>query len=317
VSVDSGRNPGNIDGRRFEAVEFEIVQASRPHGNVTRAALLELGLSSSGIARRVRAGHLFPSWPGVYGVGRPPRSWLEKADAALKACGPAAALFGSSSMSLWGFWREWREPLELVAPCKRRPSGLIVHESKFLGPGEVMTHLGIRATRPARTMFDMESCWDDGELRRYVDRALHSNYLKRGHLEAQILRHPSHRAAKRLQWFVAIEGGPTLSDWERALPAWCVEYDLPVPVFGVPIALHKADAVYTHERVVLELASWQYHQTRADFEHDRDLDVDRLAEDHVTVRLTWERMFGRPAREADRLRKILAMRRARVSATPR
>ncbi|HWE34546.1 MAG TPA: hypothetical protein VG410_13730 [Solirubrobacteraceae bacterium] len=242
-------------------------------------------------------------------MGRPPRSWLEKGDAAVKACGPWAALFGSASMSLWGFWRQWREPLEVVAPVKRRPPGLIVHESKLLGPAEVMTHLGIRVTKPARTMFDMAPRWNDKQLHRYVDRALNSTYLKRGHLEAQILRHPRHRAAKRLQWFVALEGGPTQSDWQRALPEWCVQYGLPIPVFEVVIAGHRADAVFVRERVVLELDSWEYHNQRVRFEHDRDLDVERLVEHHVTVRLTWERMFGRPAREAARLHKLLEARR--------
>ncbi len=212
-------------------------------------------------------------------------------------------------MSLWEFWRRWREPFEVVARGKRRPSGLVVHESKFLGPAEVVTHRGIRVTKPARTMFDMESRWNDRELHRYVDRALHSTYLKRGHLEEQILRHPHHRAAKRLQWFVVIEGGPTQADWQRALPAWCVEYGLPMPVFEVPIAGYLADAVFLEERVVLELDGWAYHNQRVNFEHDRDLDVDRLVEEHVTIRLTWDRMFGRPAREADRLHKILALRR--------
>jgi hypothetical protein len=309
VSRDSGRSAAKIT-TRFEPVEFEVVEASRPHGNVTRQQLLDLGMTSSGIARRVRAGRLFPSWSGVYGVGRPPRSPLEKADAAVKACGPGAGLFGPSAMSLFGFWRRWREPFEVVAPGDRNPRGLIVHRSKFLGPAEMTTHLGIRVTRPARTMFDMEARWNDTQLHRYVDRALHSNYLKRGHLEAQILRHPHHRAARRLQWFVAIEGGPTQSDWQRALPEWCARHDLPIPVFEVVIAGHSADAVFVRERVVLELDSWEYHNERVNFEHDRDLDVDRLVEHYETVRLTWERMFGRPEREANRLRKLLESRRS-------
>jgi hypothetical protein len=154
-------------------------------------------------------------------------------------------------------------------------------------------------------MFDMAPRWSDAQLHRYVDRALYSHYLKRGHLEDQLLRHPNHPAAKRLQWFVVLEGGPTQADWQRALPAWCVEHGLPIPVFEVMIAGHRADAVYPELKLVLELDSWGYHNSRVSFEHDRDLDVDRLVVDHVSVRITWERMFERPVREANRLRAIL------------
>jgi hypothetical protein len=95
----------------------------------------------------------------------------------------------------------------------------------------------------------------------------------------------------------------------RSGRAFCNTYDLPIPIFGLTIAGHEADATFVAEKLVLELDSWEFHQTWVDFESDRDRDVDRLVERFATVRLTWERMFGRPAREARRLHKVLADRR--------
>jgi hypothetical protein len=194
-------------------------------------------------------------------------------------------------------------------PSLRRPSGIIVHRSKHLGPAEMTRQLGIRVTRPARTIFDIAPRLDDRQLARAVNSALHSRFLTRGHLAEQLLRHPGHPAAQRLRYFIVTDDGPTRSDWERALPAFCQRYDLPVPLFARRVAGHEADAVWPAEKVVLELDSWEFHSTRVDFESDRDRDVDRLVAGFITVRLTWERIVGKPDREAARLHLILADRR--------
>jgi hypothetical protein len=78
-----------------------IARASTVYGNVRRAQLLELGLTTGAIDRRIRGGTLYPSHKGVYGVGRPPRTPIERADAAVLACGRGAALFGAGAMVLW------------------------------------------------------------------------------------------------------------------------------------------------------------------------------------------------------------------------
>ena len=43
--------------------------AGRQHGVITSAQLRELGVSSSGINRRVHSGHLHRAYPAVYRVG--------------------------------------------------------------------------------------------------------------------------------------------------------------------------------------------------------------------------------------------------------
>jgi hypothetical protein len=66
--------------------------AVRQHGNVTRWQLLEAGFSSTVIARLTSSGVLHHVYRNVYAVGRPPQSALERAAAAVLACGPTAAL---------------------------------------------------------------------------------------------------------------------------------------------------------------------------------------------------------------------------------
>lgn len=288
-----------------------IARASTVYGNVARSKLLGLGLTEGAIKRRIANGTLYPSHKGVYGVGRPPRTPIERADAAVLACGPRAALFGPGAMVLWGWWEWWPEVFEVVAPKRHRVPGLIVHNSKFLGPAETTTHLGIRVTKPARTQFDIALRLNDEQVARAVNRGLHSKYLTRGHLSEQLFRHPNHPSAKRIRPFVLTEDGPTRSDWERALPFFCQSYGLPIPVFARMIAGFEADAAWLEEHIALELDSWRFHSEKVPFESDRDRDVDRLVEDFLTIRITWERMHERPQREADRLHVIVNRQRER------
>src|SRR5438270_7321532 len=99
-----GKN-SNIDGKIAQI-------AVRQHWNVTRSQLLAAGMASSSIGWRVQHGRLFSEFPGVYSVGHPSSTPLQRAAAAVLACGERAALSHSSAMTLWGFWQRWEEPFE-------------------------------------------------------------------------------------------------------------------------------------------------------------------------------------------------------------
>jgi len=81
--------------------------AVRQHGNITRGRLVAIGLTDNAIADRVRRGTLFRIHRGVVGVGRPPRTPLERAAATVLACGPGVALSHTSALALWGFTSHW------------------------------------------------------------------------------------------------------------------------------------------------------------------------------------------------------------------
>src|SRR5947209_7696208 len=92
----------------------EIAQIACPqHGNITTAQLIALGFDGGRIHRWVKLGRLYRVYRGVYAVGRPPATPLEKAAAAVLACGRRSALSHSSAMTLWGLWKRWDEPFEV------------------------------------------------------------------------------------------------------------------------------------------------------------------------------------------------------------
>ena len=214
-------------------------------------------------------------------------------------------------MTLWGFWRHWDDgPFEVVVTeGDPRPKGIIVHRPRHLEPRDITTQLGIRVTRPARTMLDIAARRNEDKFKRDVNNALHSNYLKKGMIVDVIERHPRHPAAPRLAYFVTTQGGPTLSDWEDKLPAFCIAQKLPRPVMAIPKAGHTPDASWPELGVVLELDSWEYHGTRFDFETDHARDLDYVAADLLPVRITWELMIHLPDRTGAQLRKVVELRR--------
>jgi hypothetical protein len=288
--------------------------ADRQHGNVARFQLLTLGLSSRQVDRRIALGMLHPVFRGVYAVGRPPRTALEWAHAAVLACGEGAALSHISALALWDL-AEWRwSGIHVTVPGDRRPKGIKVHRAKGLTSPDFRTHQGIRMTSPARTILDCAPALTDKQINRAVNDARRSKQarLRLWHLADVIERFPNHPGAKRLKPFVQVKGGPTRSDWEDAFPAFCKQYDLPDPILSTWVAGHEADAFWPEERIVIELDGWDFHQDRESFESDRDRDADRLADGCLTVRITWPRIKMRSATEAARLQRIIERWRRRA-----
>lgn len=280
--------------------------AARQHGNITRAQLLDAGLRPTAIHHRVRTGRLHRVHLGVYAVGRPARMPLEYAAAAVVACGPTAALSHSSAMALWGFWRRWEQPLELTVTGDRRLPQLKVHRSRTLHRRDVCPQLGIRTTSAARTVLDISPRLDDGQLKRAVNGALHSMWLTESQLADVLARHPRAPGAKRIGILIGLPGTPTRSTWEDEFPAFCARFGLPEPIMGAHVSGYTVDALFPDHKVIVELDSWEFHKGAIAFETDRERDAVTLAEDHVTLRITWSRMAGSREREAARLHRILS-----------
>jgi hypothetical protein len=282
--------------------------AARQHGNVTYDQLRGLDLSKNSIANRAKAGRLYRVHIGVYAVGRPPRTALEKASAAVLACGEGAALSHRSALALWGLTPNWPSRLEVTVPCDRRPKGIKVHRAR-LAEGEIRSHQGIKVTSLARTLLDCAPRLTDKALTRAVNDARRKHGLRLTQLADVADRHRNHPGSPRIRAFPTVRGGPTRSEWEDAFPAFCRRFGLPEPVMNTYVEGFEVDAVFVEEKLIVELDSWEFHSDRASFERDRDRDATTLAAGYGTVRITWERIHERPEAEAERLHQILRRRR--------
>jgi hypothetical protein len=284
--------------------------ASRQRGNATREQLVRLGLREGAITYRVKIGRLYRVYRGVYSVGRPPGTLEDRASAAVLAAGAGAALSHGSAMTLWGFWKRWDQPFEVVVPGDRRPPGIRVHRSSTVHWRDVTTQLGIRVTSPARTIFDTAPRMTDKTLKRAVNNALHTPWLHESHL-AELLGRLGHLPqAKRIAPLIGLPGTPPRSGWEDDFPAFCAEHGLPTPTMGAPVCGYIVDALFPEQKLIVELDSREFHLDAISFEADRERDAETLAHGFRTIRITWERLHERPLPEAARLRRILQAPRA-------
>ncbi len=274
-----------------------------------RRQLLEAGWHRNAIARAIHQGRLHPTYPGVYAVGTPAATQIERAWAAVLACGDRSVTAGFWALAHWGFTKRWPEAPEVVSPHNRRPRGIVVHRWA-LAPRERTWHLGVPVTSAARTVLDCAPRLGP-QLTRTVDDGLHS-FLKIGHLEEVCAGNPLHPGTKLILPFLSRTDGPSRSDWGAAFPDWCVAHGLPRPEMEARIGRRRVDARFVAERVIVELDSWEFHNDRRAFEDDRERDAAHLALGYVTVRITWDRQHGAPEAEAERLDRILRARRAEL-----
>lgn len=288
-----------------ENAQAVVRLALRQHGNVTRQQLLALGVGSNAIDYRVRKGRLHRVYTGVYAVGRPAQTALERASAAVLACGPGAALSHRAAAAFWGFLKPWPSRFDVIVPGDRRPNGIRTHCAVQLTRRDIRKHQGIRVTSPARTIHDCARTLSDRALARAVNDARLQGHLKLHHLAELLERRPN----SRLTPFIETPDAPTRSEFEDAFLAFCQTHGLPRPTVNTKVAGHEVDALFEAHKLIVELDGYKFHKTRESFESDRDRDADTLAAGCATVRITWRRLLGAPGPEAERLQTILETRR--------
>jgi hypothetical protein len=278
--------------------------AARQHGHVTRRQLLALEWDTDRIARQLRAGRLIRVHTGVYAVGHVPPSPLGAAMAAVLACGPRAWLSHASAAVLWQILATFRGAFEVTVPVRRRRPGVVVHRCAKMASADLTVHYGIPITSPARTLHDLAPRLTDAQLTRAYNDGRLAGYLR----DDDLVEFLGRTASPRLAAIVRPGEEPTRSDLEDAFLRFAATHGLPRPHVNVVVCGHRADAYFPDQQVVVEIDSVRFHGDRIAFETDRDRDAERLQAGIRTVRITDERMKQAPAREAERLRAILARR---------
>jgi very-short-patch-repair endonuclease len=282
--------------------------AARQLGNITRAQLIALGMSTTSIDRWVKIGRLYRVYRGVYAVGRPPTTPLEKAAAAVLACGDRAALGHGSALTLWGIWRRWDEPLEVVVAGDRRPQGIRAHRMAGLLRRDIGVEQGIRVTSPALTLLHCAPRMRPRSLTRAVNDWRRGELVTLDELADVVARFPFQPGAPLLAQHAGTTQNPTRSDFEDDVIPFCRRFGLREPRLNHPLHGYEVDAYFEAERLVVECDGWDFHNDRQAFEGDRERDATMLEHGVATIRITKRRLKRQPEREAERLRAILAAR---------
>jgi hypothetical protein len=291
-----------VPAEREQSVEQRVAKlAARQHGVVSRRQLLEGGLSSAAIGRRVEAGRLHPLHHGVYAVGHPVLTVNGRWMAAVLACGPGAALGYTSAAALWDLQRSASGPPTVVVPVaggRRRPQ-LRIHRHPDLRPDEVTARHRIPVTTAARTILDLAAVAGDRHLRHALDQAEIQELTDYPALAALARSHPRHRGSTRLQRLLeTYEAGTarTRSGLEIAFLALCDRHDLPKPLVNHPLTpTTTVDFVFPDHRLAVETDSWAWHRGRQAFERDRERDATHAAAGYRTLRFTDRQIERAPA----------------------
>ena len=197
-----------------------------------------------------------------------------------------------SAAALWGM-RPFDGRIEITTRAARRPrQGLLLHRA-VLPPDETTTHHGIPVTTPARTQLDLAGVLQKHQLRQVMNEAERLR-LPGAHELAN--RHPTTKGRARLTAPVA----HTRRDLEARFHTFLDDRRFPRPQTNVLIEGKEVDVVWPDRRLIVELDSWEYHRTRANFEDDRRRDRRLAAQGWTVLRVTW-RDLDEPGRLAAEL----------------
>ncbi len=286
-SNDSQRN-GEGDSGRGRLTRKIAEVAGRQEEVVTLDDLRSLGMSSSGVHRRVQAGELFPKYPGVYAWGRPDLSPKGLRMAAVKACGVDACLSFASAAAHRGIRRSDSAYIDVTVPegtPLRKLTGIRCHRAQ-LEPQDIEIVDGIRTTSVARTLLDLSTRFNDGSVTSAANEAVLNQTFDMREIENLLKRSKGHRGIRRLRRI--LESGDLTgedqfkSGLERCYAELCKQRGLPKPGVNRWLLLgdeyHQVDFLWREQKVVIEVDSDQYHQTG--WKLRRDAKVSALLLEH-------------------------------------
>jgi Transcriptional regulator, AbiEi antitoxin len=229
--------------------------ARAQHGVVARDQLLALGLSRHAVAHRIAKGHLHPLHRGVYAVGHRSLSAHGRHLAAVLACGPEAVLSHRSAAVLWDLLAPQDDgPIHVTAPTHRRPpAGVQLHCSVT---SQLVHRHAIAVTVPVRTLVDLAATAPREELARALEEARLQRLVTDGELQRCVRCRPGARALRDL---LVDEPSLSRSEAERRLLSLLRRAGLPSPRTNVRVAGHEVDALWPHQRLVVEVDGFAFH----------------------------------------------------------
>ena len=282
--------------------------AGRAHGVVTRAELLDAGVSRREIAHRLRTGVLIVEFRGVYRVGHRAPSVEARYMAAVKACGPGARLSGLAAAHLFGLVKGAAPAPEVTAPTERRVTGVKTHRSRNMDPRDATKWRGIPVTTVPRTLVDLSSVLSLDALARAFHEAGVRHRTTPAQVEAALERCPTARGAGNLRRVVHGDVHVTLSKLERRFLELLREDDLPLPVTNRPAGGRLVDCRWPAHRLTVELDGYRYHSSRHAWEQDRRREREAHARGDQHRRYTYADVLEQPAEMIAELRALLGQR---------
>lgn len=263
--------------------------AESQHGVVTRAQLLELGLSPDAIKHRITNTRLHPVGRGVYAVGRPRLRRLGRWIAAVLSCGSDAVLSHRSAGALWEIAVEHPSRIEVSVPARVRRArpGIVVHRRTVLAADATTRHHGRPVTTPIFTLIDLAASLGSGSLERAINEADKRGLTDPESLRAALGAQPGRPGIARLRealdrrTFVLTD-----SELERRFLPLAQQAELPLPETQVYVCGFKVDFYWRSQKLVVETDGLRYHRTPSQQARDGRRDQVLAAAGFTCLRFT-------------------------------
>jgi hypothetical protein len=246
--------------------------AADHHGLFGRQHLVELGVTPEERRHRLATGRWERVHDSAYRMAGAPVGWHGALLAACWAGGTRAVASHRSAAALLGLPGARQDVVEITCPRWRRAqhAGIVVHESRVLGPDDIGEVGVIPCTSVERTLFDLAGCGQARTLDLALDAA-----LRLGLTTIPALQTQAERVAKRGRRGSALfkaavsERAPEdpipESAPERMLAVALVRQGLPAPELQFIVRatdgsfVARVDLAYPDLAVLIEYESFQEH----------------------------------------------------------
>ena len=287
-------------------VERELARiASAGHGVVTRAQLLDAGLTIKEIRARLENGSLIPVHRGVYRVGHRAPGIEAAYLAAVLAGGEGALLSGRAAAHLLGLVKGTAPTPEVITRTQRRIEGVRTHRSRVLDARDATNFQAIPVTTVPRTLVDIAADLPLDALARACHEAGVKYGTTPGAVEAVLARRPNAPGAKKLRRIIHGDAHVTLSKLEARFLELLHSEGLPLPITNRPAGGRRVDCRWPEHRLTVELDGYRFHNSRYSWEQDRRREREARARGDDFRRYTYADTEENPASMLAELRALL------------
>ena len=278
--------------------------AGRQFGRVRYDQLRALGISETTIGRWQTGGYVQRKLPRVYAVGHAAATTEAGLAEAVLYAGPGAMLSHATAAWWQGLLKYPPTQICVSTPRDVRSHGNIrVFRRRDL---DRVLHNGLPVTDPSQTILDFAATGSTDLLRFVLANADYSNVLEVKTLLSRMGRGIAGSAALRDALQIHLpELARARSRGERLLLSLCQEQGIPIPKVNVYVQGWLVDAVWSDQKVVVEVDGWPGHRTPAQVYSDHQRDLELRALGYVVLRYTERQLIETPTAVAADLRRYL------------
>jgi hypothetical protein len=245
---------GKVPVNRVDAAIARV--SKRQHGVITRAQLLEIGVTPRAVEHRVQVGRLHRIHRGVYAVGHAALTTEATFLSAVFAMAPAALLSRHAAAAMWGIRKPRRGDVDVIVvgrDVRSRP-GIRVHQAGEIWEDDIAERDGIPVTSPARTILDLASVLSEHHLKRALAKAEVEGRLTHAQLRRPLERHPRAKGRRTLERVLDAGAARTRS----ALEAEVAELTGATRINRI-VAGHEVDLYFPDRSLIVEVDSERFH----------------------------------------------------------